>query len=117
MKTIFEFSDNVLGILIKKEIDVQMIEEIEKMLKERMQKYSDVRVYVEDQEKNGISVKAVLKHLMFHFSDTASLRKLAVVTDASFFKAVMEIKGKLIGTDVETFDPEDRLKAMNWIME
>ena len=117
MKTSFEFSDKVLGIILEQKMDSENLKQIQKMLQERTEKYGEISVYLEDKYNDGITLKAVLKDLAFEVNKKESLQKIAVVTNAKFFKLVAEMKEKLVGAEVESFDSEDRMTAMNWVME
>lgn len=117
MKTTFEFSDNVLGIILETRMDTESLKRIQNMLQEKIERHKEVRVYLEDRNNDGITLTAALKDLAFEMSRKTALKKIAVVTDARFLKLVSEIKEQLIDTEVEVFDRENRMRAMNWVME
>lgn len=117
MKTTFEFSDNVLGIILEQRMDTEHLKQIQQMLQEKIDKHNEVRVYLEDKNNDGITLTAALKDLAFEMSRKTALKKIAVVTDARFFKLVSEIKEQLLDTEVESFGKENRMTAMNWVME
>ncbi|MGB7786713.1 MAG: STAS/SEC14 domain-containing protein [Salinimicrobium sp.] len=117
MKTSFEFSDNILGVILEKKIDSENIEDIQKMLEEKINRYKRVSIYLEDRHNDGITLMAVLKDLTFEVSRKGAFQKIAVVTDAKFFKLMTELKEKLVAAEVESFDREDRMRAMNWVMQ
>lgn len=117
MKTSFEFSDNVLGVILENKFDSENLQRIQKMLQEKIERFEKIRVYLEDRNSNGITLKAVFRDLAFEMKNKKSLQKIAVVTDAKFFQVVTEMKEILVDTEVETFDRENRIKAMNWVME
>ena len=117
MKTTFEFSDNVLGIILEQKMTSENLKQIQKMLQEMIDRHSEVRIYLEDKNNDGISLPAALKDLTYEMSRKRALKKIAVVTDAKFFKLVTEVKEKLLDTEVESFGKENRMQAMNWVME
>lgn len=98
-------------------MDSDHLRRIQKMLQEKIRKHDQISIYLEDRNSDGISLTAVLKDLVFEMKRQRSFQKIAVVTDARFFKLVTDLKEKLVATEVESFDSEDRLKAMNWVME
>ncbi|MHA6279482.1 SpoIIAA family protein [Salinimicrobium sp. CAU 1759] len=117
MKTSFEFSDNVLGIILEHKMDHYNLKQIQQMLQEKIEKYNEINVYVEDRNNDGITLKAVFKDLLFEMKQKDSLRKIAVVTDAKLFQLFTEVKKMLVDAQVESFEKEERMKAMNWVME
>lgn len=117
MKTTFEFSDNVVGIILEQKMDHDRLKQIQQMLQEKIEKYNKINVYLEDRHDDGITLKAVFKDLLFEMQQKNSLHKIAVVTDAKFFKLFTEVKKILVDAQVESFDKEERMKAMNWVMQ
>lgn len=117
MNTSFEFSDNVLGIIFENKMDEEDLKQIRDMLREKIERYPQISVYLEDRNSNGITLKAFFKDLVFEMKYKRSLHKIAVVTDAKWFKFVTGLKEKLVDAQVESFDKEERMKAMNWVMQ
>lgn len=117
METSFEFSDNVLGIILEDKMDNDYLKQIHSRLREKFEKNHLISVYLEDRNTNGITLQAVVKDLAFEMNHKRSLQKIAIVSDSKFFKFVAELKEKLIDVHVESFDKEERMKAMNWVMQ
>ena len=117
MKESFAFSENVLGYLLKTEIDQDKMEEVLSEVRERIKKVSPVCIYLEDESDEGISFKGFLKAMEFHFSHSKDLDKIAIVSDDPFSKMSMEVKDKLVPANVKSFKRKDRVEAMNWVME
>lgn len=117
MVTSFEFSDNVVGILLEEKLDADSLEEIQKDLKKRIKNHKDISLFLEDKNREGISLQAFLKELLFEFSHPEAFRKIAIVTDNKVFKILTEIKNVFVKTKVEVFGGKERIKAMNWMME
>ncbi|GAB2765291.1 STAS/SEC14 domain-containing protein [Salinimicrobium soli] len=117
MKTTFEFSDDVFGVVLDEKLNTEKLKRIHEMLRERLQKCPKVSVYVEDQKNDGISLKAFLKDLAFELGNDDGMRKIAIVTDLKWFQLVTDLKNKLVETNIKSFDSQERMKAMNWVME
>ncbi len=117
MKTSFEFSDKVIGIVLEEKMDEETLGKIQEMVKQRLEKYSEVSLYLEDRYGSGLTLKAFLKDLWYELSNTEPLFKVAVVTDQQRFRLVTALKDKLLSTNVQYFDRDERVAAMNWIME
>ena len=117
MKGTFEFADNVVGFMVKEEIDQEKAEEILSALKERVKKVSPICLYLEDQGNEGISVIGFMKTLSFHFSHSKDLEKIAIVTNDIGFQKSMELKDLFVPAQVKCFESERRMEAMNWVMQ
>ncbi len=117
MKESFAFSENVVGYLVKSEIDQEKIEEILNEIKERLKVVNPICIYMEDESDKGFSMGGFLKALEFHFSHSKDLDKIAIVTDDQFSKMSMEVKDILVPAKVKTFTKNDRMAAMNWVMQ
>lgn len=117
MKKSFAFAENVVGYLINSEIDEEKMEEILYEVKNRIKVVTPISIYLEDESDEGISVRGFLKALEFHFSHSKDLYKLAIVSNDKLTQKSMEIKDLLVPTKVKSFDREDRMSAMNWVME
>lgn len=117
MKTSFEFSDKVIGIVLEEKLDEETLAKIHELVEQRLEKYSEVSLYLEDQYGSGVTLKAFLKDLWYELSNTEPLFKVAVVTDKERFKLVAVLKDKLLSTNVQYFDRQERMAAMNWVMK
>ncbi|MBZ9730859.1 STAS/SEC14 domain-containing protein [Salegentibacter sp. JZCK2] len=116
MEKTFEFSENVVGFMVNKEIGQKKMEEILSKIKARLQKVSPICLYLEDESDEGISIGGFLKAVEFHFSHSRDLEKIAIVTDDELFKKSMEMKDLFVPAEVKSFKRKDRVEAMNWVM-
>lgn len=117
MISTFEFSDNIIGILIKNDLDVISIEEVHEAILERLKDHEKISLYVEIEAGVHFSAQAFIKDLVFKYKNAEKYRRIAVVTDLNWFQNMMEIKDLLMDAKVESFKIENRLKAINWIAE
>ena len=117
MKKSFAFSQNVVGYLVKTEIDQEKMEEILSEVKNRIKVVTPICIYLEDESDDGISVRGFLKAIEFHFSHSKDIDKLAVVSDDKLTHKSMEMKDLIVPAKVKSFERRDRVKAMNWVME
>ncbi|MBO2544026.1 STAS/SEC14 domain-containing protein [Salegentibacter sp. BDJ18] len=116
MEKTFEFADNVVGFMIKEEIDQEKMKEILSKIENRLEKIRPICLYLEDESDEGISLGGFFKAVKFHFSHPEDLKKIAIVTDDKMFKKSMKIKDFIVPADVEAFKKKERMKAMNWVM-
>ncbi len=117
MNTSFELSDNVIGVVLEDKMDKDKLQEIQKMVKDRLEKHSWVSLYLEDRYNKGTTLKAFLKDILYELSNSEPLLKIAVVTDKKRFKILTGIKDSFLTSNVQSFDKKQRTKAMNWLME
>lgn len=117
MKASFEFNDNVIGILVDSELNQKQIKDILALLEERLQKHSQVSLYVEDEKNKGISFKALLKAFRFTSVHSGEIMKIAIVTDSLSYQLEAQVKDFLVSTEVKVFASEERISAMNWVMD
>lgn len=115
METTFELSDKVVGVIYKSQIKENEVERLQNLLNEKINKYGEVRVFIEDQFGDAISLKALVKDLVFEFTNNTEIKKIGLVTDAKWFRKTAEVKSFFTGTNVETFRLENRLDAIQWI--
>lgn len=117
MITSFEFSDNVVGILLEKKLDADTLEEIKEDLEMRIEKHQEISLFLEDKCRDGISLQAFFKELLFESSNQEAFCKIAIVTDNTRFKILTEIKNFFVKTQVQVFNGKEKIKALNWVME
>lgn len=117
MITSFEFSENVVGILLEQKLDADTLEEIKEELESRIEKHQEISLFLEDKCRDGISLQAFFRELLFEFSNQEAFCKIAIVTDNKWFKMLTEIKNFFVKNQVQVFSGKDRIKALNWIVE
>ena len=116
-KTIFELSENVLGIIIDQHVSTEIMEEVLDEIEERMKCNKKIRFFLEIKGGNKISLTAFWKDIMFKCKHADDLKKVALVADIQWFRGLVELKGNIIDVDIRSFENKDRLLALNWITE
>lgn len=117
MVSTFEFAGHVVGILITTDVDKKLLKEIHRVIDEKCKEHKYINLFVEVNRGMKIPLHLIFKDLIFKLDNASCFSKIAVVSDPGFFRNVMKIKDLLMNADVEAFNPEDRIKAMNWISE
>jgi hypothetical protein len=117
MISTFEFSENIVGILIKTDMDVTSIGEVHDVVLERLKDHEKISLYVEIEAGVHLSVPAFFKDLVFKYKNSKNFNRIAVVTDLTWFQNIMEIKDLLMDAEVKSFKIKNRLNAINWIAE
>lgn len=117
MVSTFEFADNIVGIMIKSDLDLDAIEEVHNEISKRILEHKKINLYVEIESGATFSLPAVLKDLTFKFKNSNKFKKIAVVTDMNWLQNLMEIKDLLMDAEIQSFNVENRLNAISWIAE
>ena len=109
MERSFEFSEDVVGFLVSQEIDQEKIDKILAAIKERVEEVSPIRLYLEDESDEGISLGAFFKAISFHFSHSKDLEKIGIVTNDKKFQTSMEMKDIVVSANIRCFEKKERL--------
>ena len=117
MVSTFEFSDDVVGIMIDSNVDSKVLDEVHKIIEERFDMKKPMNLFVEIKQGVDIPVQIIMKDLIFKLKNAGRFRKIAVVTSPGIFQKVMKVKDLLMDAEVEVFTHKDRIAAMNWIAE
>ncbi len=117
MVSTFEFADNIVGIMIKSEMDLEIMSEVHDVILKRISEHGKINLYVEIESGVSISLPAIIKDLTFKFANSNYFKKIAVVTNKDWLQNLMEIKGLLMEAEIQSYNLENRLDAINWITE
>lgn len=115
MEKTFELSDDIVGVIFKSQIKETDLEKLQDLLIEKINRYGEVSVFIEDQFGDAISLKALIKDLIFEFTNRAKIKKIGLVTDAKWFRKTAEVKSFFTGANVETYRLKNRLEAIQWV--
>ncbi|MDT0691453.1 STAS/SEC14 domain-containing protein [Salegentibacter sp. F188] len=113
----FELADNVVGILIESDLNVELINKVQTLILEKIDAHDEIHLFFEIRSGNEVTFKAFLNQMMFNFNNTEKFSKVAVVTDLDWIKNSMIIKDALLPTDIAHFSNKDRLNALAWISQ
>lgn len=117
MVSTFEFSDEVVGIMIDSSVDKKLLEEIHRIIEKKFDRQKPMNLFVEIKQGVDIPLGIMVQDLFFKLKNAARFRKIAVVTGPGLFQKAMKVKDLLMEAEVEVFTHRERIKAMNWIAE
>lgn len=117
MVSTFEFADNVVGVLIKEDLNAEVMEHVHQLILERIDDHKKINLFIEIEAGLDVSLPALLKDVTFKFKNSDKFKRIAVVTNLNWFQNIMEIKDLLIDAEVKSFKIENRLNAISWIAE
>lgn len=107
---------NIIGCKIDGKIDNDDILKISRLVDDKIQIYTKLRVYVELINLEGISFEALMNDLKLAVKHYSKFERKAVVTDKKWIQTISPIAGRLFpGIEVKCFSFADRDRAVEWI--
>lgn len=103
-----------MAISVNGKINTGLMEEIEQMVENKLQTFQKISIFLEIEE--GMSFPAALKDVKFHLKFKGRFDKVAIVTERELLQKFMEVKDFFLDSEIKTFEKEDRIAAMNWVM-
>ncbi len=113
----FEFADNVVGIIIERDVDKKMLEGVHDLLRKKFKQSAVINLYLEIKPGVKIPVPLLVKDLIFQLRHKGKFNKLAIVTNQDLLRNIMKFRDLVLEAEVEVFTQKNRIKAMNWIAE
>ncbi|SDR70350.1 SpoIIAA-like [Gillisia sp. Hel1_33_143] len=113
----FEFSEQVVGILVDSDIDTKTLDEIHEEILNKLDSHPTINLFVKITEGHSISLINILKDLIFKLDHAKHFSKIAMVSDLKRMSSAMIFKDLVMKADVRAFENQERMEAMNWISE
>jgi len=111
----FDLAGHVIGIMIEKDLDSKVLDDVKNEIKERLATYHKVNLYVELKEGYEVSLKALFKGIKFKYSHEEYFGKIAIVTNEIWFQNAVNVSDVFLDAPVRTYMLKDRLEAIQWI--
>jgi len=109
-------ADNVIGCTVDGKISSEDIEQISNVIDEKLKTHDKLRVYVEVNNLDGISLDALSKDLKLGFKHFNHFDKKAVVTDKGWMLKIAHTLDKIFSNiEVKCFCFEDKEEAVQWV--
>lgn len=106
---------NVVGFKIHGHVTKPDIEKVRQELIAKTRDHGLVNVYAEILRVDSESLPAMVADFKTGMEHGAHIDKMAVVTDSAYRKGEAKIRGLLSGTEVHTYDTNEKRAAMAWI--
>jgi hypothetical protein len=84
-------------------------------VKEKLETFDKLNLYIEDTVNADISLKAVVKSVPFKLKTGNRFEKVAVVTDRKWLQVVSNLEKLFFSAEIRIFSSEQRLEAIQWI--
>ncbi len=117
MLSTFSFSDDTVGFLIDGDFNVRTVHKLEVLIKEKLEHYDKINIYLEDSNIEDFHLGAVIKEVKFKIENDRKFNKIALVSDRKWIKLCVAIENLFLNASIKSFSTEDRLKAMSWIAQ
>ncbi|HET6528533.1 MAG TPA: STAS/SEC14 domain-containing protein [Balneolaceae bacterium] len=117
MISFIEFdSDNIVGMHVSDKLSDEDFDAIEVLLEERMREYDQLRLYVELEGYEGMSLKSYLKDFKMGIKHWDRFEKEAVVTRKEWISKLTGIADELF-SEVKAFSFDEKEEAKEWVQE
>lgn len=113
----FEFSDKVVGFIIDRDINSEVVDQIHALIEERLKEQDKLNLYVEIQAGNEISFTAFFEDFKFKIQHSNDFYKIAVVTNLEWFKHIAFLEKIFMNSEIKSFSLTNRIEAINWISQ
>ena len=115
MVSSFQLANHVVGIMIDRDLDDDYLEEIHQIILDKIEEFGNINMFCEVQKGKHIPLKCLFEELKFKFNNYQNIGKLAVVTDLTWLRSVMNISEIILDSEIKTYDIEHRMEAITWV--
>ena len=117
MISTFILANHVVGLIIDKDIEAGNLEEVHKIILERISEFGVVNIFCEIEKGYDVAFQCLLTELTFKFKNSQNIDKFAIVTDLAWLRSVMSVTDIFAHSEIETFEISERLKAITWVSQ
>ncbi|TVZ27054.1 SpoIIAA-like protein [Gillisia sp. Hel_I_86] len=117
MISTFEFANHVVGLIIDKDIEEGNLEAVHETILEKIAEFGEINIFCEIAHGKHIAFKCLMDELKFKFENSKNIDKLAIVTDLSWLRAVMNINDLIVHTNIHPYEIKDRMDAIQWVSQ
>ncbi|MDE1465292.1 STAS/SEC14 domain-containing protein [Spartinivicinus poritis] len=111
-------SDKVIAIEVDGKIEKIDVDRLVKVIDDKLKHHSQLNIFVEMKSFSGIALDALVEELKFALSHFKKFGKKAIVSDKTWIEKAVVISDKLFPSiEVQSFAPEEREKAIEWLAE
>ena len=111
----FELAGHVVGIMVDKDVNKNYLDEIHSVIEEKLKEHDSINLFCEIMPDNKVPLKFLIENMKFKFDHSEQIQKLAMVTDLSWVRGIMDVDNFFVSTEVRSFELKDRLEAIQWI--
>ncbi|WP_338875112.1 STAS/SEC14 domain-containing protein [Spirosoma sp. SC4-14] len=108
-------SDNIVGLRMTDKITEADIKPWATLLDQKSHATDKLRVYIEYEDVDAITLKAALQDLKFDVTHLGDFEKAALVSDKSWTNLPAFVANMLPNLDAKQFSPSEKEKARQWI--
>ena len=108
-------SENIVGLRMTGKVTEAEIKSWASRLDQKSDQSHKLRVYIEAEDIDGISLNAVMADLKFDLTHLGDFEKAAFVSDESWTKLSTFMADLVPGLDAKQFSPAEKTQAKQWI--
>ena len=109
--------DHIIGLEINGWIGAEDIDRVVKIVESRIDAGEKLSIYAEINNWSGMSLWAFIKDLNFGFRHLKNFEKEAIVSDNKWLEALAALGNTLFSSiEVKHFAPEEKDKALEWVL-
>ncbi len=117
MISTFELSNQVVGLIINRDIEKGNLETVHEIILNKINEFGKINIFCEIEKGHHIAFQCLLDELIFKFENSENINKFAIVTDLTWLRAVMNINDLMVNTSIHPYETKDRLEAIQWVSE
>ncbi|WP_010230342.1 SpoIIAA family protein [Gillisia marina] len=117
MISTFELANHVVGLIIDRDIEEGNLEDVHEIILDRISEFGKINIFCEITKEKHIAFKCLMEELKFKYENSQSIDKLAIVTDLTWLRAVMNVDDLIGHTKMRSFEIKNRIKAIQWISD
>jgi hypothetical protein len=110
-----ESRDELVAVRLAGSVDRHDYDVMLPILEEKIKQYGKIRVYVELQDAEDISLQALWEELKFDFRHAADFERVALVGNRQWLDWLTVMASPFTTAKVKYFEPLDRDKALDWV--
>lgn len=109
-------NDNVIDIRVKGKITQEDYESLYPVMEDHKNKYGHIRLLVEMDEFQWPETMAMWEDIKVGFKYLNDIEKVALITETPWVEKISKRTGAVVPKiEVESFEPHEREKALNWL--
>jgi len=117
MVSSFQLANHVVGVMIDQNITEEFLEEIHNIVLSKIEEFGHINFFCEVLEGNHIPFMSLMEELKFKYDNSQYIHKVAVVTNQSWLRSVMNITDLVIQSEIKTYELSERLDAITWVSQ
>jgi hypothetical protein len=109
--------NNLTAFKVEGKINKADYDKLNVLFEKNEREYDTQKLYIEIDEIEGITVKALWEDFKTYFTHIKNFEKVAIIGDSEMVKTLSRLSKPFISGDVEFFNIREASKAKEWAMK